>query len=266
MKKALVLALAFALLLCGCNKTTVEKPVDKKEHIEEKVKEEKIITPEKEEIVEISPVAGKIIVIDPGHGVNSYTKQEPIAPNSSETKSAFVSGTRGKNITEEQLNLMVALKLQEKLTEKGAVVHMTRSVHNCDVSNIDRAVFANELGADISVKLHADGSENTEAHGVSMLVPGSTYIKDSSLIEKSTIAGEIILEEFVKATNANNRGISVRNDMTGFNWSTVPVVLLEMGFMTNPEEDKLMESDEYQNKMVDGIVSGLEIYFSSENR
>ena len=50
--------------------------------------------------------------------------------------------------------------------------------------------------------------------------------------------------------------------MTGFNWSKVPVILVEMGFMSNPGEDRLMETEDYQTKMVNGIVNGLERYFS----
>ena len=207
----------------------------------------------------------KKVVIDAGHGLNSYNKQEPIAPNSSETKIAFASGTRGVNQTEEELNLSVALKLQKALEDKGAIVHMTRTEHESDMTNVDRAVFANELNADISIKIHADGNNSSSVHGVSVLVPGSQHITDSMLIEKSRDAGELILDEFVKETNATNRGISVRNDLTGFNWTEVPIVLVEMGFMTNPEEDKLMETDEYQDKMVKGIVSGLEKYFENTN-
>jgi len=208
-----------------------------------------------------SSVAGKIIVVDAGHGINSYNKQEPIAPNSSETKIAFATGTSGANQTEEQLVLAVSLKLQEALEAKGAIVHMTRTTHNSDMTNVDRAEFANELNADISVKIHADGNNNSSVHGVSVLVPGNQYISDSDVLNKSRAAGEHILSEFVKSTGAKNRGISVRNDLTGFNWTKVPIVLVEMGFMTNPDEDKLMGTEDYQNKMIGGIIAGLEFYF-----
>lgn len=210
-----------------------------------------------------SVLSGKIIVVDAGHGINSSTKKEPIAPNSSETKRAFVSGTSGARQSEEQLNLSVSKKLQKILESKGATVYMTRTEHKTDVSNIDRAVFANNLGADISVKIHADGNNNKSVHGVSVLVPGNKYITNNDLIEKSRKAGEFILESFIRKTGAANRGIAVRNDLTGFNWSNVPIVLVELGFMSNPQEDKLMESDEYQNNMVDGIVEGLEKYFAN---
>lgn len=210
-----------------------------------------------------NPLCGKIIVVDAGHGISSYKKKEPVAPNSSEKKAAFVSGTSGARQTEEQLNLAVAFKLKAILENKGATVYMTRTEHKCDMSNIDRAVFANNLNADISVKIHADGNDNKSVHGVSVLVPGNKYIKDNTLIEKSRRAGEYILNSFTQQTGAANRGIAVRNDLTGFNWSKVPVVLVELGFMSNPEEDRLMETEEYQNKMVDGIALGLEQYFEN---
>ena len=140
---------------------------------------------------------------------------------------------------------------------------MTRTEHESDMTNIDRAELANSLNADLTVRIHADGNENKSIHGVSVLVPGTQYIADSDLIEKSRIAAECVLDEFVKTTGANNRGIYVRNDLTGFNWSKVPVILIEMGFMTNSDEDKLMETEDYQNKIVQGIVNGLERYFTN---
>lgn len=58
-------------------------------------------------------------------------------------------------------------------------------------------------------------------------------------------------------TGAKNRGITGRSDLTGFNFSEIPTVLIEMGFMTNPEEDALLETGEYQDKIVDGIANAL---------
>jgi N-acetylmuramoyl-L-alanine amidase len=74
--------------------------------------------------------------------------------------------------------------------------------------------------------------------------------------------GEIILNNFVSTTGAKNRGISKREDLTGFNWSKVPVVLIEMGFMSNLEEDILLASDEYQNKLAKGLQNGIKEIFS----
>ncbi|HHW49544.1 MAG TPA: N-acetylmuramoyl-L-alanine amidase [Clostridiaceae bacterium] len=204
-----------------------------------------------------------IICIDAGHGITDLKKQEPIAPGSDITKPAFVPGTRGANQTEEQLNLKVAKKLEQRLIELGADVHMTRTEARCDMSNIDRAEFANGLNADIFIRIHADGNQDKSVHGISMLVPANDYINDEELVEKSMRAGKLILDEVIKQTGAKKRGVIKRSDLTGFNWSKVPVVLLEMGFMTNPDEDKLLETEEYQDKIVQGIVNGLISYFKN---
>lgn len=199
---------------------------------------------------------GFTICVDAGHGIADYSKVEAEAPNSQETKPAFAAGTRGINQTEEQLNLKVAKKVEQKLKELGADVYMTRTEAKTDMSNIDRAEFANRLNADITIRIHADGSSNKNTRGISMLVPSNDYINNADLVEKSERAGKLILEEVIAQTGAVNRGIIKRSDLTGFNWSKVPVVLIEMGFMTNPEEDRLLESDEYQNKIAQGIVNG----------
>ena len=218
--------------------------------------------PEKTEEKTKSVLDRKIIVIDPGHGLNNISDKERISPKSDIKKPAYVSGTAGKNQTEEQLNLSCGLILKEKLEALGAAVHMTRSGHDAEMSNIGRAEFANNLNADVSVKLHADGSENKELHGISVLVPADGCI-DDAVFKKSERLGMCLLEGVVSETGADNRGISYREDMTGFNWSNVPVALIEMGFMTNPEEDALMETSEYQNKLADGTVRGLERYFEN---
>lgn len=219
--------------------------------------------PDNEKQTDNYNVSGKIIVIDPGHGIGGNNEKEPVAPGSSTKKAAYVSGASGKNQTEEELNLIVSQKLKTVLEERGAVVYLTREGHEATRSNVERAQFANEMVADICVRIHADGSEISSVKGASVLIPSGEYIKDNDLLQKSKLAGEIVLEEYVKSTGAKNRGISKRGDMTGFNWSEVPVILVELGFMSNSEEDALMETEEYQNKMVSGITTGLERYFSS---
>lgn len=261
MRKIISVLLSLVLIVCaaGCQHKT-ETTTDNgtpQVSVDGSITEENINEEDEEDL----PLKDKIICVDAGHGLNSYNKQEPIAPNSSQTKIAFASGTRGKNQTEEELNLSVALKLETELKALGASVHMTRTTHESDMTNIDRAEFANKLNADVSVKIHADGIDNSSAHGVSMLVPSNQYINNQELCNESRKIGEIILAEVIKTTGASNRGIAIRSDLTGFNWTQVPIVLLEMGFMTNPDEDAKMETEEYQQKIVDGIVNGLLLYF-----
>lgn len=230
------------------------------------------ITPKSEEPVQIpqndekkaevsdgKPLSGKIICIDAGHGLNSSTAKEPIAPDSKETKRAFVSGTSGKKQTEEQLTLRLAKMLEPKLTALGADVHMTRTTHETNMSNIDRAKFANDLNAALAIRIHADGGTDG-ATGISMHVPSKAHVSNNVYTE-SKKAGQIVLDSVIAKTGAKNRGVIERNDLTGFNWSKIPVILIETGFMTTPSDDALLESDEYCGKLTDGMADGIKNYF-----
>ncbi|MGJ0909352.1 MULTISPECIES: N-acetylmuramoyl-L-alanine amidase family protein [Clostridium] len=94
------------------------------------------------------------------------------------------------------------------------------------------------------------------AEGASMLVPSKRgYV--SKINELSRKYGDILLREMVASANMNNRGMVERADMTGFNWSKVPVVLVEMGFSSNSKEDRLLNTEEYKVKIVNGLTEGV---------
>ena len=205
----------------------------------------------------------KIICIDPGHQRKQNSELEQIAPDSSVKKPKVSSGTAGINTgdAEYALNLAVALKLKSLLEAGGATVVMTRTDHDVDISNIERAKIGNDANSDLVVRIHADGSTNRDTKGVTILIPSSKYVGEA-IAETSKKAGQAVLDAVIAATGAKSRGLSVRDDMTGFNWSTVPVVLIEMGFMSNPEEDRLLATDEYRAKMATGLYNGCIAYFS----
>ncbi len=218
-------------------------------------------------IDEENTLEGLTICIDPGHGklTKKVSKTEPVAPGSQIMKAATAGGTVGTvtKITEESLNLTVSLKLKKALAEKGAKIIMVRESNVCNMTNIERTEFWNSSGADLTIRIHANGSNDKEVSGVLMMVPGSKYIKDKELLEKSALAGKYIMEAVLKNTKAESKGTVKSTDLTGFNWSQIPVVLLEMGFMTNPDEDRLLNTEDYQNKIVSGIVEGVENYHKS---
>ena len=208
---------------------------------------------------------GKVICIDPGHQEKPNFEKEFLAPSSNEKKIKDGGGTAGisTRTPEYVLNLEVSLKLRDELKAYGADVVMTRESHDVDIGNIGRAQIANECNADLFLRIHADGSNNTSISGISILVPGNKYINDSDILKKSKSAGNSILNGMVEKTGALSRGIVERNDITGFNWSNVPVILIEMGFMTNPEEDRLLSTQDYQSNIVEGIVDGIIRYFEN---
>ena len=205
-------------------------------------------------------ISGKVICIDAGHGKFSENKKEAISPTSSTKKDGHSVGTKGKTSTEDDVTLAIANKLKAKLEENGAKVIMTRVDENATMSNVERTQFANTNKADISIKLHADGTLEGGS-GMTMLYPSKKNIKNTELVDNSKRLGQAILKNAISLTGANNRGIYANSQMAGFNWSEVPVVLFEMGFMTNPKDEKKLNDSEYQDKIVQGIVNGIIEYF-----
>ncbi len=213
------------------------------------------------------PLEGRIICLDPGHCVTEEAGKgyrEPVSPLSDETKPRYLSGTRGASLTEEQLNLQVALKLRDALEALGAEVVMTREVSEISLPNTERCRIANESGADVHVHIHADGSESTSANGVSVLIPDGDLLGTPSIVEESARLGQLMVDCVSEATGAKNRGTVPRSDLTGLNFSEIPSVFIEMGFMTNPEEDALLSSGEYQDKIVAGMANSLMDWYGAE--
>lgn len=206
---------------------------------------------------EDAELSGMVICLDPGHGITSETAQERVSPLSEETKAAYVSGASGSSQTEQEVNLAVAELTRARLEELGAQVVMTRQSEEATISNIERAEIANHAGADLCIRIHADGADDASVSGMSMQVPAGSLLGTPEIEAPSAQAAEIILQAVTETTGARNRGLTQRSDLTGFNWSEVPCILLEMGFLSNPEEDALLATAEYRQKIAEGITQGV---------
>ncbi len=209
--------------------------------------------------------SGKIkIAIDAGHQRKSNGKLERIGPGSSRKKAKVAGGAVGvaSRVPEYQLNLKVAKKLRKVLLQRGYDVYMVRSSNNVNISNKERAIRANKSGADICIRLHADASGSSRVKGASVLYPSKSnpYVKKLSPASKKL--SSYIAKAYAKKTGIRNRGIIKRDDLTGTNWSKIPVALVEMGFLSNPSEDWKMQKSSMQTKMAIGIANGVDRYFS----
>lgn len=216
-----------------------------------------------EKISVLLQVKGKKIVgIDPGHQSRGDSSTEPNGPGSSTYKAKVAGGTRGTATgkAEYQLTLEVAQKLKQLLWDRGYQVVMTRTKNDVNISNKERALLINESGADICVRIHADGA-TASARGATVLCPSSQNRYISHLYTKSKKLSEALINAYCKETGLRNRGISYRDDLTGTNWSTVPTTLIELGFMTNTTEDRYMASASGQKQMVKGMANGIDAYF-----
>jgi len=209
---------------------------------------------------------GKKVAIDAGHQAHGNSEQEPIGPGASQTKAKVASGTTGRTtgVTEYQLNLDVSLKLRDELEARGYEVYMIRETNDVDISNAERAQLAAESGADILVRIHANGSDNTSVAGALTMAPSTAnpYLSQELIAECQKLS-QCIITTFCASTGANNQGVYQTDEMSGLNWCSIPATIVEMGYMTNPDEDTRMQTAEYQQQMVTGIADGIDQYFAS---
>ncbi|OAH54544.1 MULTISPECIES: N-acetylmuramoyl-L-alanine amidase [Bacillaceae] len=201
-----------------------------------------------------------LVVIDPGHQAKANLDQEPIGPGAAETKYKVTGGTTGivTKKPEYVLNLEAAQLLKSALEARDMKVILTRTTNDVDMSNSERAAVANDNEADLFVRLHADGSENPATSGFSVLIPAKENPYTSAIFADSELAANHVIQAVSADIPLHQTGIFYRDDMSGFNWSKVPVILPEIGFMTNAEEDQNLSDPAYltnvMNLLADGIV------------
>lgn len=182
-----------------------------------------------------------IIVVDAGHG-------------GSDPGTIGFSGSYEKDV-----NLKIARKLKEKLNLNGYKVILTRDSDEY-VDNLLRAKLANKKRARVFISIHANAMENNNStNGVQVLYYPD---RESTIgdLNNNEFAG-IIMDSLLKGTNAIDKGIIEREELIVLNQTKMPAIIVEAGFLSNANEEKLLLTDEYQNRIVDSIAEGVEIYF-----
>jgi N-acetylmuramoyl-L-alanine amidase len=212
-----------------------------------------------------NPVAGTgagaaqpVVLIDPGHQKTPDLTLEPLGPGSSEMKEKVKGGATGvvTRVPEYRQVLAISLKLRDRLQAAGVKVVMVRTIDDVNIANSKRAIMGNQAGAALAVRVHLDSNADATVRGFSTLYPsGNTWVKP--IEAESKRAAGLVQSAAVKATGARDRGLFGRGDMTGFNWSKVPTIIVECAFMSNADDDRLAATSAYQDKLAAGIAAGV---------
>jgi N-acetylmuramoyl-L-alanine amidase len=206
----------------------------------------------------VEALTAALICLDPGHGTPPAIgrQTEPIGPGSSERKIKDGGGAAGEAV----VALAVAKKTRTLLLRRGYRVAMTRTgptFRYGNGGNVARAQFCNRHHAALMLRIHADGSTDTSRHGLSTLYPALHRGWTDDIYAASLRAARLVQRSTVAATGARDLGLVKRGDLTGFNWSNVPAILVETGFMSNPAERRLLQSSSYQWKVARGFTAGV---------
>ncbi|MFN0117765.1 MAG: N-acetylmuramoyl-L-alanine amidase [Elusimicrobiota bacterium] len=193
-----------------------------------------------------SPLRGKIIVIDAGHGtINSHGN-------------IINSGKVNHRGIERKINLEISQKLGEFLKKEGAQVFFTRTEydywrinHSIVEDNQSRAFLANQLNADALLSIHCDWDPRPKVSGVTTLY----YTPQSESL------AHLVQGNLVKKTKSKNRKV-VNEDFTILEYAKMPAIIIETGFLSNKIESKKIKNPEHQTKIVKAISLALKSYFS----
>ena len=201
-----------------------------------------------------APPPPPLICLDPGHAQHANLGMEPIGPGSKTFKVKDPGGTAG----EAEVTLQIAKRTQRALRERGFRVAMTRTGPEMKLKgggNVARARFCNRKHAALVIRIHADGSTSSSTHGLSTLFPALHAGWTDDILPESRRGARLVQDAVLKTTGATDLGLVRRSDLTGFNWSNVPSILIETGFMTNPAERTKLRSASYQRKIARGLAN-----------
>jgi N-acetylmuramoyl-L-alanine amidase len=219
-----------------------------------------------------SPLAGRVIAIDPGHNGGNFTHPQQIARlvnDGNGTKECDTTGTAAPDgYREADFNWSVALDLRALLAAAGAHVVMTRQ-SNTGVGPCvnERAAIGNRARSNVALSIHADGGP-PGGSGFAVLVPAPIPSRDDQgIVAPSRRFGYAVREALISvglhpSTYDGVNGIAPRTDLGGLNLSRVPKVLVEVANMQNARDEAPMERASYRKRVARGLREAIERFLA----
>lgn len=207
-----------------------------------------------------------VIVLDAGHQLQEDIGKESIGPGGKETEQKMDLGHTGvaTGQAEHEVTITICEKLKAELEKRGYTVYLTRSNSGTNSSYKERAEVANKLNADAYLSIHSGYSDDPAVRGLGALcqTEKSPYISD--LYAESHALCKQLLISAAHTTGSKKLDIQETDKLSGINWCKVPMAMLELGYLSNENDDRLLTSETYLGKLVTGLADGLGHYFSDD--
>lgn len=211
-------------------------------------------------------LAGKTIVIDPGHS-NGQHLTNKVPDGRGGSKACNTSGTAtNSGYSEHTANWEVALILQAELQEKGATVHLTKKDDHADKVCVDRrGQIPNEKHADAFLSIHANGSQSSAPHGFFVMVsnPPLNSAQGESSRKLARAVSEGLRGAGLTPSTIFGADPAPRSDLATLNFAKVPAVMVELGEMRNPQDAQRLSSPQGQQQYASGLAKGLISFLSA---
>lgn len=206
----------------------------------------------------------KVVCINAGHQSKPDPTLEPLGPGSSKTKESVTWGADGatSGIREYKYTLEIALKLRAELEARGYYVYMIRETNDVRISDVTRARMAN-LNADIVIHIHANASDDHTQRGIMAFYPSEDNPYSSKYSAECKKLATAIVRGAQQTTGMISKGAIDLDDLSTLNWTTIPATHFEAGFLSTPEEEAIMLTEEYKSNLAAGIADGVDIYFGN---
>lgn len=210
-------------------------------------------------------LTGVTVCIDPGHQENGRLVTEPLGPGLDGSTSGTAGMAQGVTTRrmESIVTLEIAMVLRDELLRQGANVVMTREDQTTFHTNQERCQIAADGEADIMLRLHCDLREgDASKRGISVYGPlHSTYAKAVAAPNVYRHMGQLLLDAMKSsvgyALEEKTGRVTLNDQFVGNNWAKMTCFLVEMGYMSNAQEDLLLSAPAYQQLLAEGMVQGV---------
>lgn len=207
-----------------------------------------------------------LIVIDAGHQMYEDLGKEAIGPGGENTETRMDMGGTGVYTGQKEYDVTQAAanKLKETLEARGYTVVMIRNHSAIKMSYVERTQVANDCYADAYITLHADSLDDPSVSGVSALCQTKENPYNASMYSENKELCTTIVDAVSKSTGATKLSIQETDKNSAINWCEVPMAYVQIGHLSNENEDRLLSTASYHQKIADGIADALDQFFAEE--